>query len=304
MPAIDMIRGRQTVVPLTNKSGGTRSEGDVIIRDTTADDAFTTTTTSQDKKVIGVVAETIADDAAGRVIVGGYVSVLAVDAATSRGQYLYASSTTGKATPSTNLVQGVFGIALSAVGAAGNVSALIWPMAPYSPVGHIVLLAQHGMARTDNGCAAPAKVEIGGTNKVDMFVMAFDKDADEYGQWTDVMPDDWDGGTVTAKVHWTCGVGGGADETVSWDISGRSYADDDTIDQAMGTAITVNDTWHADKDLHITDATSAITLAGTPAAGELVQWQVMRDVSDDDLAVDAQLLAVHITYTRAFAVTP
>lgn len=302
MPAIDMIRGRQTVAPLTNKSGAPRSEGDVVIHDATADDAFTTTTVSQNKRVTGVVAETIADDAEGRVIIGGYVSVLAVDAATSRGQYLYASSTAGKATPSTSLVQGVFGRALSAVGAAGNVSAVIWPMSPYSPIGHIVLMAKDGMARTDNGCAAPAKVEIGGTNKVDMYVMAYDKDADEYGQWTKVMPDDWDGGTVTAKVHWTCGAGGGAAETVSWDISGRSYGDSDAIDQAVGAAITVNDTWLADKDVHITAASTAITLAGTPAAGELVQWQVMRDISDDNLAVDAQLLALHITYTRAFAV--
>ncbi|GAH86627.1 unnamed protein product, partial [marine sediment metagenome] len=137
MSVLNIIRGRQVVVPLTNKSGGSLSEGAVVIIDTTADDAFTTTTTSQNKKVVGVVAETVADGAAGRVITNGYVPVLATDAATSRGDYLHASGSAGKATPSATLIQGVFGVALTAVGAAGNIHALIWPMAPYAEIGHV-----------------------------------------------------------------------------------------------------------------------------------------------------------------------
>ena len=304
MSALDIIRGRQVVAPLTNKSGGSLAEGIIAIFDTTADDAFTTTTTAKDKKVIGVLAETIADDAEGRVIINGYVPVLTVDAATSRGNYLYSSTSAGKATPSASLVPGVFGIALSAVGAAGNISALIWPMPPLAQVTNLVLLGQEGISRTDSGCAAAAKVEIGNTNKVDIMVLAFDKDADEYAQWSVVMPLDYDGGTVTAIIYWTCAAAvGDTDETVSWDIGGRSYGDDEALDQASGSMITVNDTWIADEDLHVSATTAAITLAGTPAAGELVQFQVMRDVSDDTLGGDALLMAVYITYTRSYAVT-
>ena len=36
--------------------------------------------------------------------------------------------------------------------------------------------------------------------------------------------------------------------------------------------------------------------SGTPAAGELVQFRIYRDVSEDDLGVDAMLLMVKITY--------
>lgn len=303
MGVLDIIRGRQVVAPLTNKSGGSLSEGAVVIIDTTADDAFTTTTISQDKKIMGVVAETIANDAAGRVIINGYVPVLAADAATSRGDYLHASSSAGKATPSSTLVQGVFGVALSAVGAAGNISALIWPMAPYAEVGHIILQAKDGWPTIMNGSTNPGVVYVGATNKICMYSTRFDTDSDDYFQWTTPMPDNWDGDTITAKVYWTCS-GGGANETVSWDLSGRSYGNDEALDQATGTAVTVNDTWIADMDLHVTAEIAAITLAGTPAGGELAHIQIVRDVSDDDLGVDAHLLAVHITYTKAFAVVP
>lgn len=302
MGVLDIIRGRQVVAPLTNKSGGSLDEGAVVIIDTTADDAFTTTTTSQDKKVIGVVAETIADDAAGRVITNGYVPVLAADAATSRGDYLHASGTAGKATPSSALVQGVFGVALSAVGAAGDISALIWPMAPYASVGHIVLTAQDGWPTIMNGCQRGI-VYLSPGFGIAVYGMQFSASADKFAQWLSIMPHDWDGGTVTAQVHWTCS-GGGAGETVEFDVRARSYGDDDALAQALGTVQAATDTWIADLDLHITAATSAITLGGTPAADELVIWQVMRDVSEDDLGCNAILLAVHITYTKAFAVIP
>ena len=108
----------------------------------------------------------------------------------------------------------------------------------------------------------------------------------------------YNGGTITAQFIWAC-TGGGAAETVDWAIQGRSYGDNEAIDQAWGAAVVVTDTWQADDTVHLSDATAAVTLAGTPAAGELVQFRVYRDVSGDDLAVDADLLMVIIKYTRS-----
>jgi hypothetical protein len=130
-----------------------------------------------------------------------------------------------------------------------------------------------------------------------MYYLAFDQTSDEHAQWTVVMPSDWDAGTITAVFYWTTQEGGAA-ETVEWNIQGRSYANDDAIDQAWGAAQGVSDTWIADNDLHITAATGTCTLAGGPAASELVQFRVFRDVSDDDLGGDAWLLGVRITFTR------
>ena len=128
--------------------------------------------------------------------------------------------------------------------------------------------------------------------------MAFDKDADEYAQWTIAMPSDWNGGTVTAKIYWTFQTGS-ASETVNFNIAGRSYGDDEALDQAMGTGQACSDTALAASDVHISAASSAITLAGTPAASELVIFTAFRDISEDNLAGDCELLGIMITFGRS-----
>lgn len=167
-------------------------------------------------------------------------------------------------------------------------------------VGNIAVSAGAIWPATTNGAAALEKKEYT-TNDLDLQVLAFDKDSDEYGQFTIILPDDWDGGTLTAKIYWSCASGdGGADETVCWTIQGRSIGNDEAIDQAWGTAQSVSDTWLADDKLHISDATSAITLAGTPAAGEYVQFRISRDVSEDTLGGDAILLGIKLTFSRSY----
>jgi len=167
-----------------------------------------------------------------------------------------------------------------------------------APSGKIWLTAAGGWPSTTSG-AEQSKKEYG-TNDVDLYVLAFDKDNDEYAQWTVAMPSDWDGGTVTAEFYWTYDTGSAA-EVVVWGIQGRSYGDDEAVDQAWGTAQTVSDAAIAAGDVHVSAATSAVTLAGTPAAGELVQFRVFRDANSasDTLAGDALLLGVMITFTRS-----
>lgn len=79
--------GRQVVVPLTNKSGGGVVAGDVVIVDTTNNDAFTTTTSAGSTASIGVVQETIASNATGRVLLSGYAALVNVNASVTRGNY-------------------------------------------------------------------------------------------------------------------------------------------------------------------------------------------------------------------------
>lgn len=149
---------------------------------------------------------------------------------------------------------------------------------------------------TTSGCAAITKNEYV-TNDVDVQTLNFDKDSDEFAQTQLAMPHDWDAGTVKFSFYWTCN-GGGAAETVSWNGQGRSYANSDALDQAWGTTQAVVDTWLADDDAHISAQTAACTLAGGPAASELVMLRFWRDVSGDDLATDAQLIGVMMEYTR------
>lgn len=147
--------------------------------------------------------------------------------------------------------------------------------------------------RTTGGCAALAKTEMT-TSLVNIQSLDFDGTTQEFAQFTLSLPRNWNNGTVTAKFYWTAASGSG---TVQWGISGGAYSNDDALTVALGTAQTVDDTLIAANDLHITDATSAITLAGSPADSDFLAFQISRNPASDTLAVDAKLLGVVITLT-------
>jgi len=113
------------------------------------------------------------------------------------------------------------------------------------------------------------------------------------------MPSDWDGGTITAVFYWTGASLGGSNDVI-WALQGRSYADNDAIDQAFGTAQPVTDTLPAADDLAISAATAAITITGA-GASELVQFRVYRDADNgsDNYDDDALLIGVMITFGRS-----
>lgn len=153
----------------------------------------------------------------------------------------------------------------------------------------------HGMFTATTSGAQLSNVESS-TNKVNYKTYDFDTSADEYIHFGIASPLNWNAGTVTAKFYWTAASGSAA-ETVTWAIQGMSFANDDAIDQAYGTAQTVADTLIATGDVHVTSATSAITIGGTPTAGDWIQFRIYRDVSEDNLAADARLLGVRIEFT-------
>ena len=109
------------------------------------------------------------------------------------------------------------------------------------------------------------------------------------------MPDSYGGGNVQARFYWTT-TGGGAAETVRWGVTGASYGDGDALDTTNVSGQTVDDTWQADYDLHITSWTGNLDVAG--ASGELSYFQVYRVPSADTLGVDARLIAVQIRYKQ------
>lgn len=156
--------------------------------------------------------------------------------------------------------------------------------------------AAQWIPRTTTGCGIDSR-ELS-TNKINTDELLFDAATAEYAQAMIVMPSNWNAGTVTAKFHWTASTGSG---DVVWGLKARSYANDDALDQAMGTAQTATDTLTATNDLDISPATSAITIGGTVASGNPVIFEVYRDAAagGDTLGADARLLGVEITYTAA-----
>lgn len=147
---------------------------------------------------------------------------------------------------------------------------------------------------TTAGCAALAQVEST-TNKVNIKVLDFDgsgssKESAEFGIQS---PSYWDAGTVTAQFIWYATAGSG---TVNWELQGGAFSDDDALDAAYGTLQEVTDTLLATGDVHITAETSAITIAGTPVAGDWLQFRVNRDPANDTNTSDARLMGVRIRF--------
>lgn len=132
------------------------------------------------------------------------------------------------------------------------------------------------------------------TNDINLDYLAFDTATSEGAQASFAWPSGF--ATFTATFHWTAASGSGG---VRWQCSGRCYADDDALDQAQGTAQAVSDTFLLANDAHKSSATSAITPAGTVAAGNLCVVEISRAVAhvDDTLAVDARLIGVLLEFS-------
>ena len=113
--AQDIIRGRQVVSLLTNKSGGQLVAGDVVIVDGANAEAVTTTTVpGYAAGGIAVAVETIENDAAGRFCIAGYVPVVNLASAAGIKDFLFTHTIAGQAAPSATVAAGAFGQALSA----------------------------------------------------------------------------------------------------------------------------------------------------------------------------------------------
>jgi hypothetical protein len=147
--------------------------------------------------------------------------------------------------------------------------------------------------KTTAGCGVDSRETT--TNDQNFDELLFDTGSDELADALVIMPSNYNNGTITARFYWTAASGSGG---VAWGIQGRAFANDDALDTAAGTAQLVTDTLIAANDMHVTSATSAVTIGGTPAANTPIQFTIYRDVSDaaDTLGVDARLLGVEILF--------
>lgn len=157
----------------------------------------------------------------------------------------------------------------------------------------IPILVGSMLANTTNGPSSG--ITESSVNKVMTRTLDFDAGTDESAQIAIPMPKSWNEGTVTVQFIWTAANTG----NVVWGCAARAFSDDDAIDTAFGTAATVTDGVTAADDFMESAFTSAITIAGTPAAEDLVVFKFYRDADNgsDTCAVDAKLIGVRIKYT-------
>lgn len=156
------------------------------------------------------------------------------------------------------------------------------------------LPASAWQARTTNG-AGSFSTELA-TNKVLLRGFDFDTTTAEGVQMMLALPKQWARGTVSFLAYWTAASGSGG---VAFSMRGRAASDDDAMDGSWGTAVSVVDTFITANDLHVTPESGAITIAGSPAEGDIVWLEVQREVANasDTLAVDARLLGIKLFIT-------
>lgn len=167
---------------------------------------------------------------------------------------------------------------------------------------HMVPIMAGSMAPSaTGGCAALATVESA-ANQPDIVSLNFDPTTQEYAQFAIPMPESWNEGTLTFMPLWshaatTTNFG------VVWNLQAVAVSNDDAIAVAFGTAQTSTDTGGTTNDLYIGPESSAITVGGSPSAGDMVFFRLSRVTGDgsDTMAIDARLHGIRLYLTTSTA---
>ena len=151
------------------------------------------------------------------------------------------------------------------------------------------------VARSTNGAASGTVEQT--TNKNMVRSLDFDTTTQEFAQFQVWFPKSWNLGTVTFQP--TFSQASTAAGGVVFGLAGVAVSDGDSLDVAFGTAQTSTKTAGTANLEYQGPESSAITIAGTPAAGDRVMFQINRTVSDgsDTLAQDARLHGVRLFFT-------
>lgn len=168
-------------------------------------------------------------------------------------------------------------------------------------VGRQTLPISAGGMRTRTTTGAAAGTAETTTNKHNQVTYDFDASTQEHVQFeVTEFPKGWNLGTITAIFHWMAASGSG---DVIFGIQAVAMSDGDALDAAFGTAQEVTDTLGTANTERRSAESSAMTIAGTPAVGDRIMFQIYRKAAaaGDTLAVDAKLIGVTLFFTTTLA---
>jgi len=147
-----------------------------------------------------------------------------------------------------------------------------------------------------SGCADLSQTELG--NGPELKTLDFDKDSDEFAQFSVAFPKSWNEGTITFQAFFTANSTNTGNAV--WKLQAVALADNGDLNTAFGTAVGVAKSHSGTaNDLDVTTETGAVTIAGSPSTDEYVFFQIFRDANDGDdtLTADAKLLGIKLFYT-------
>ena len=164
---------------------------------------------------------------------------------------------------------------------------------------HIWIPAVAMRPTSSNGCASIADLETT-AGRPDLSSLDFDATADEHAQFGIAAPKSWNESTVTFQPVWShAGGQTGGQDGVVWFLQGLAVTNDESADQVFGTQQNSTDDQVTAEDVYFGPESAAITIAGTPAEGDMLFFRVGRDVSEvaDDLDIDAKLVGIILYLT-------
>lgn len=208
------------------------------------------------------------------------------DLAATTADRLYGTNGSGDS----SLIAAGTGISIS----SGTISSSVT-----SPVGlHTIWMPASSMLVGATANPARAVHEIAsGTNYVS--VLDFDGGSTvERAFFQIAFPKSWNEGTVTYQVFWYSTATD--TDSVAWFMDAAAVSDAETVGVTWGTAVEVDDAAQSNASrLLVSTVSSALTIGGSPAAGDLCFFRFYRDPTDsgDTHAEDARLLGVKIFYT-------
>lgn len=131
----------------------------------------------------------------------------------------------------------------------------------------------------------------------DIQTLNFDGTTQEFGQFSLSPPAGWSAGTVTFEPVWSHAATV-TNFGVYWTLQAVAISNDDTILANFGTLQSSTDTGGTTDDVYNGPASSAITIAGTPAVGDTVFFRVSRDPTNgsDTMTIDARLHGLRVFF--------
>lgn len=143
-------------------------------------------------------------------------------------------------------------------------------------------------------------MDLGGVGTTRTYVLDYRDNgtASSSAQWQIVMPDNWDAGTVNAIFYMTATTTSASSGRCTMCIRGASFTSSDAFTgDKWGTSVCQNLAQTTANGLEIGTSTAAITVGNTPAAGDVVNWEVWRNSNDDGRANYCGLVSVKIEYS-------
>lgn len=245
---------------------------------------------------IGILYEDVANNAYGRMLVIGTLEKVNLSAF-ANGALLYVSDTVAgglTATPPKfaqsigtvldNAVQGVLQVFTRVVQRRAN---------------SVSLEARDALIAVTSGAGALVAVETA-TNKVNYQALPFVNGSKTYVSWQFVAPSDWDGAAMQFMPIWLTSSASAAN--VVWGAQLLCLTDGTAIDSAFGAAVEITD---ANLGANIVShppapATGLTPGGGAPSGGQQLILRLYRlGTGADTLAATANLLGVHLLYTRS-----